>query len=208
MQLLMYSRQNLSLNSWIIKMIAKITFTLSVLIISVSLHASETRWYQPDHIKSQIAGNIGTFSIGVGKSFDNDNFSFDFWYGYVPEQIGGIDIKTIAVKTRYQILDERNMSTYSLKPLYFGVMLSHVFGKQYLSGRYDLDDPDYYFWTNVHLMPHVGIEIDRKLRSRQKAGLYIELGALDTYLIAYRFNRDVINVTEIFNLSIGANFEF
>lgn len=160
------------------------------------------RSFAPDYLKVQAAGNIGMLAFGVGKQFKNNRVDADVWYGFVPAAQGGIDIHTFAMKAHVQFIE------FPSGRLYAGSTLLHVVGKQYYASRFEKGDRDYYPWTAVHLMPYLGGRFENKRPDGRVQGMYIEMGALDSYVLQYVRNLKTMNVSEVFNLSVGIFHHF
>ena len=154
----------------------------------------------PHHAKLQYAGSIGFLSIGVGYEFAKKKLQADVYYGYVPESIGGVNIHSVTGKLTWLPLSiERNKYTYSL--LTAGFLVNYAFGKQY---DFSLEDFDYYgFPTAAHIGLFVGGGI-----TRNRLGLYYELGSTDRDLVSFVNNTKGIRFDEIIHIGFGARLSF
>ena len=151
----------------------------------------------PHHIKIQFAGSIGFISVGTGYEFAKKKLQGDFYYGYVPEKIGGINIHSITAKlTWLPVSIQKN--DYKFDLLTTGFLVNYAFGKQYEISR---ESFSYYgFPTAAHVALFAGGGI-----TKSKIGLYYELGITDRDLISFASNvKGGIKFHEIINIGIGA----
>jgi len=150
----------------------------------------------PHHIKLQFAGSIGFISVGTGYEFAKKKLQGDFYYGYVPEKIGGINIHSITAKLTWLPVSIQKKD-FKFDLLTTGVLANYVFGKQYHLSRASL--AYYRFPTGAHFALFAGGGI-----TKNKFGLYYELGATDRDLISFASNLKGIKFYEIINIGIGA----
>jgi len=168
----------------------------------------ERKWYIPDYIKTQFAGNIGFFSIGTGYQFFEGKLQTDIFYGYVREKYSGIDIHHITQKNTYNPLRYDFSDEYILSPLLLGLHFSYKVGNNnygtwlFLPDRY----PDnYYFSTSFHGLLSVGAKVHKKHVFSDKIkgmDLYYEISTVDFYLRNF-IKESYIKFTDIWSLAIG-----
>lgn len=153
----------------------------------------------PHHAKIQYAGSIGFISVGAGYEFAKKKLQGDFFYGYVPEKIGGIKIQSITTKLTW-IPVSRLLNDIKLDMLTAGILVNYTFGRQYhLFSRTRYSFVYYGFPTAAHLALFAGGGI-----TKNKLGLYYEVGTTDRDLISFVNNPKAINFYEIINIGIGA----
>jgi hypothetical protein len=151
----------------------------------------------PHHAKLQFAGSIGFISVGAGYEFAKKKLQGDFYYGYVPEKVGGINIHSITAKlTWLPVSIKKNDFKFDL--LTAGVLVNYAFGKQY---DISLESFEYYgFPTAAHFALFVGGGI-----TKNKVGVYYEVGSTDRELVSYFSNlKGELKFHEIINIGIGA----
>ena len=154
------------------------------------------RGIAPHHVKLQFAGTIGFISVGTGYEFAKKKLQADFFYGYVPEKIGGINIHSVTGKLTWLPVSIQS-NKYKFDLLTTGLLVNYAFGKQYDFSRVSFN---YYgFPTAAHIAFFAGGGI-----SRNKSGLYYELGITDRDLISFASNSKGIKFHEIINIGIGA----
>ena len=158
----------------------------------------------PDHLNLQFAGAIGFLSAGFGYETKNHRFQGDFFYGYVPESVGGIEIHSITAKMTFAAVTRQLRRSQDLRAdwLTIGIHANYVFGKQYF-----LFDPERYPF-NYYGFPtaaHVGLSVGGAVYYR-KLGLYYELGTTDKYIMSYIQNSGSLFFTDIFNLGLGVKY--
>jgi len=160
----------------------------------------------PDHLKLQFAGNIGFLSIGAGYVNKSGRLEGDFFYGYVPESIGGVDIHTITSKLSWHLIKGLGSGRTELKPLSLGILVSYTFGKQYFGFKPENYPYNYYRQpTSLHVGSFIGGQINRMQKKGRFSsfGLYYELTTMDTEVLSYVSNRKSIGLGEIVSLGIG-----
>ncbi|HLO36897.1 MAG TPA: hypothetical protein VK173_00260 [Lacibacter sp.] len=155
----------------------------------------------PHHAKVQFAGSIGFISVGAGYEFaKKKKLHVDFFYGYVPKKIGGINIHTITGKLTW-IPVSLQKGDFKVDLLTAGVLVNYAFGKQYRLSRESLI---YYgFPTAVHVAVFAGGAL-----TKNKIGIYYEVGITDKELITFASNlKGGIKFHEIVNIGIGARIK-
>lgn len=180
-------------------------------VLSVSLFFSHNTWSQspdkfspllPDHLQLQFAGAIGFLSAGVGYETKNHRFQGEFFYGYVPESLGGVEIHSATAKLTWVAISRQLRPDLRIDWLTTGVLINYVFGKQYF-----LFDPDRYPF-NYYGFPtaaHVGVSVGGAAYYR-RFGLYYELGTTDRYVMSYIRNSRSIFFTDLFNAGFGIKY--
>jgi hypothetical protein len=172
-------------------------FFISLLPVCGGAQSEKTkRSIVPHHVKLQFAGTIGFMSVGAGYKFAKNKLEGDFFYGYVPKKIGGINIHSVTAKLTW-IPVTLKKNTYKFDLLTTGVLVNYAFGKQYDISRTSFD---YYgFPTAAHVALFAGGGI-----TKNKLGLYYELGTTDRELISFASNTKGIKFHEIINIGFGA----
>ncbi|MCD6307856.1 MAG: hypothetical protein J7M24_02530 [Candidatus Latescibacteria bacterium] len=165
-------------------------------------------------MKSQLAGNIGSVSLGAGYRFYGDRYHVDLMYGYVHERSGGITIHHITLKNTYRPWKWRINSRRTVVPLTVGLHFSYKIGNNnyetwlFLPDRY----PDnYYYSTSFHILPSVGssIIINRpSARLLKHAEIYYEIGSVDIYIHHLLREKRSMRFSDIINLALGLSFRF
>jgi hypothetical protein len=153
----------------------------------------------PHYVKLQFAGGIGFLSGGFGYESKNKKFQADLSYGYVPENVGGIEIHSVTGKLTWAPVSRRLKNTMQLDLLTTGLYINYAFGKQYF-----LFSPENYplKYYGIPSALHMGIFIGEGIRWKRLA-LYYELGSTDRELSSFITNARSINFTDILNLGIG-----
>lgn len=163
----------------------------------------------PDHIKLQYAGGIGFVSVGVGYQNRNEKLEGDFYYGYVPKSLGGVNIHAVSAKITWHPVKPVEWKSWELRPLSLGALVSYTFGKQYfLFSPKNYPYSYYNFPTALHGGAFVGGRLDKVFRSGRKLGLYYELGSNDREIVSFAQNGSSLGVTEVLNLALGLRASF
>lgn len=165
----------------------------------------EKRWYEPDYVKAQFAGNIGFISVGAGYNLVSDLIQSEILYGYVPPSIGGSTIHTLAQKNSLLIYALK-ISKYAIIP-YAGFTVNLEMGGNsdgFFSEKYD----DGYYKTNaVHFTFFIGGKIYHQPSHKSALkGLevFAEIGTVDIYLW-HALNSKNVELSEVFSLALGFN---
>ena len=189
-------------------------FKLWVLVIPVlNLQAQEHKSTAllPDHAKLQYAGNIGWLAVGAGYQNKSEKLEGDVFYGYVPENIGGVTIQSLTVKGIWFPFSIRTGSAMEIKPFSAGLLVQYTFGKQYFGFDPENYPYEYYkFPTAFHGGVLVGGSLTKKLNtgSIRGVGLYYELVSFDTELISYINNTQTLSLTDVLSMGIGIQVNF
>jgi hypothetical protein len=155
-----------------------------------------------DRINIQYAGEIGLVAMGLGKKVSH-TYSFDVFYGYVPESIAGSEIETYAFKNQWNwIAFEHSQMHFQW---YGGLNFYHVIGLRYQSSRLISYPRNYYSMSSIRALLLHGLLI-RSSKSRHQ--YYIETGINDFWLINWMNNQDVINGFDYFSWSVGWRYPF
>lgn len=165
----------------------------------------EKRWYVPDYVKAQFAGNIGFISVGAGYNLLSNLIQSEILYGYVPSSIGGSTIHTLALKNSFLIYDY-TFSKYILTP-YAGFTTNLEMGGNsdgFFSEKYD----DGYYKTNaIHFTFFTGGKIFYPVSNTsfiKGLDIFAEVGTVDIYLW-YLINSENVKPGDIFSLALGMN---
>lgn len=158
----------------------------------------------PHHASLQFAGGIGFFSAGVGYGSKNHRLLGDFYYGYVPEQVGGVSIHSVTGKITWAPLSHKLSKTMRWQMLTTGLLVNYAFGKQYfLFAPANYSYSYYGFPTAMHVGIFAGGGFFYK-----RAQLYYELGTTDKELLSYINNARSLTLSDILNIAIGARISF
>jgi hypothetical protein len=200
----------MSWSRWIIKTV------LPVLLVAAMIPAwgqsKARRPLLPHHLKLQFAGNTGFLSLGAGYENKKRNLEGDFFYGYVPQSIGGLSIHTLSSKLAWNTIGNIEGSDIEWRPLSLGILVSYTFGKQYFGFKPENFPYNYYRQpTSLHMGAFVGGQMNVKRRDSKKIrriGLYYELVTLDTELLSYFKNTHALKLQDILSLGIGIRASF
>ena len=195
---------------------AIITFLLFLLPIPgllAQFDPEPKKWYVPDLVKMQFAGNIGFLSAGVGYEHGKGKLETDLMLGFLPKSIGGDHITSLSAKmtwSPWKISKGRSRSL-ELTPFTLGPYMSYSFGSQFDTILPNEYPSGYYWWaTSLRFGAFFGGNVEIPLASEQSIkgiGFYYELGTYDLKFISYVLNRKFLNVTDIFSLALGVRFQ-
>lgn len=167
------------------------------------------RWYVPDHLPVQFAGNIGFLSAGLGYTSNHENYQLNLLYGYVPASVGLVDVHTITIKNVFPLTRYSLKSNTAFIP-YLGLGLTvEVGGNAFFKNPSGFPEGYYDFPKNLHIVAFGGAKF-QELLMRDFAFIrgvefFAEAGTIDAYLW-YKSMSSQIKFKNIFSLALGANF--
>jgi hypothetical protein len=160
-----------------------------------------------DHVKVQLAGNVGFVSPGVGWAWLGRRLEGDLFLGWVPERFGG-DVFSLTAKLAWTPWILRD-SGWIVRPAYAAAQLTYTFGDRYfvrLPDRYP--DEYYHLPTALRGALALGISAGKPVLGLDELGAYLELVALDAALVAWTRNPTVLGPAEVFSLALGIRAAF
>lgn len=170
------------------------------------------KWFIPDHLKLQFAGNIGFLSGGPGYVSKNKTLETDLLFGFLPEKFGGDALITITGKTTYSPWRIPIKNTSYIRPFSIGAYLSYTFGPQFDTKWPSYYPAGYYWWaTSFRPGVYIGGKVGRDFRVNNRTRqfeLFYELGSYDLLMISYVQNREYLKLSDIVNLSFGVKMAF
>ncbi|MCX2745282.1 hypothetical protein OO013_15495 [Mangrovivirga sp. M17] len=183
-----------------------------ILLFQIPFESKSQIDLQPDFVNFQYAGNFGFISFGGGydllKPEKPTHLNLGFYFGYLPEKIGGIEEYSLNTKLTYipdvriDINDKVDLNFFSV-----GLFINYAFGDNYFN-RWSSHYPDgYYWWTpSVRFGVFVGGGLNIKKGNSDKdfISLYYDFSTHDLELVSYVQNTDYLSPLSIFNLSLGA----
>lgn len=194
-------------------------FVICCIIITTSSLAQEPnveeptrRWFVPDHIKLQFAGNIGFLSGGPGYISKNKKLETDVLFGFMPKKFGGDALISLTAKTTYFPWRIPLKNAVYISPFSLGFYSSYTFGPQFDSKWPDYYPKGYYWWaTSIRPGAYIGGKLGREVKEKGKIRgleIYYELGTYDLLLISYMQNNKYLRPSDIVSLSLGIKMAF
>lgn len=187
-------------------------FHFAAIAQEAGLSEKSGKWYFPDHIKLQFAGNIGFMSGGPGYISRNRTLETDLMFGYLPQKFGGDALVSITSKISYSPWRIPLRNTFNIVPFSLGFYMSYTFGPQF-DTKWPSYYPEGYYWWATAIRPGAFIGgkagKDLQLFKRKRAmELYYELGTYDLLLISYVQNTGYLKFGDILNLAFGVKMGF
>lgn len=177
-----------------------------------SLHVKKRKWYKPDHIKMQFAGNVGFISGGPGYISKNKTLETDFLLGFLPRKFGGDALVTTTLKTTYSPWRIHLKESKYIVPFSMGIWMSRTFGTQFDTSWPSYYPSGYYWWaTAIRPGVYIGGKVGREtVLLKRKRGLeaYYELGTYDLKMVTYAQNTGTVRLSHIFSLALGVKMGF
>lgn len=173
---------------------------------------TERKWFLPDHVTLQFAGNIGMLSVGPGYSYLHDKVNTDFLYGFVPGFEANTSIHILTAKNYYTPYRYTFKDKYQWEAVKLGTGISYSVGRQFytsLPKRY----PDNYYWwaSSLRLTPFIGTALSTKVGNDathiKRVQLYAELGTTDLDFVSWVNNKN-LHYADILNVAIGTKLVF
>lgn len=166
------------------------------------------RWYVPDFIPVQYAGNIGVVSTGAGYSTRTENYHLGLMYGYVPKAVGGAYIHTVTAKNTFPITRYAMKNNRVLVP-YLGLGLSvELSGNAFFRQPPHFPESYYDFPKNLHVLAYGGVKVqhtfDESWSGLRGVEFFAEAGTIDLYVWYKSMSRE-IRFNEIFSMALGVN---
>jgi hypothetical protein len=164
------------------------------------------KWYKPDFIPVQFAGDIGLISTGIGYSSPHSSYQMGLHYGYVPFSVANTEIHTLAIRNTFNINRWRIPVSPVLIP-YGGLMLSLEVSDNAFLFLPDHYRKGYYFQKAAHIHGYVGLRTRFDLKEDffiKGIEGYVEGGSMDAY-IWYKLRSSELSLRQIMNIAIGIN---
>lgn len=167
------------------------------------------RWYIPDYVPLQFAGNIGLFSLGAGYTSKHQTYQLSLSYGYVPYSVAQTDIHTITVKNNFPLTWYGLKNNQMLIP-YLGLGLSaEVGGNAFFKMPSHFPDSYYDAPKNLRILAYGGARLQHLFSEDfsflRGVEFYAEAGTVDVYLW-YKTLSSEIKFSQVFSLALGINF--
>ena len=183
-----------------------------LLLLTGTLSAQKKNFnFKPDHLKVQYAGGAGFVAIGAGYSNKNKKLEADLYYGYLPENIGGVTIHSLSAKFIWIPIRPIKSKKLWLEPFMTGIVANYSFGKQYFT----FDPPNYpyryySFPTSIHAALFLGSRAGVISSSQpfiNRLSFYYELLGFDRDLISLLSNPKSLHVHDVITLSLGVKLD-
>jgi len=183
-------------------------FTFAQEDLSLESTKQENKWYTPDYLKMQFAGNIGFVSFGTGYSWWKEKAQSDIIYGYVPEYRGNARIHTFTQKNSFRLINF-NKPAYEFS-MFTGFSVSFEPGQNSyvkIPNKY----PDGYYSPNcIYACLFVGSKLTFDIGEKYYFDFietYFEINTLADYVF-YNLIAGEDRSSKIFSFALGLNFFF
>ncbi len=174
---------------------------------------AETNWAQkikPTTMQVQYAGNLGLVSVGIGKTFNQEKIASYLIYGYLPKNVNGVEAHTLAWKTT---MDIKKINWHGTHTIYTGLTLMRYYANHAYLSLPDFFPKGYYggLPMALHTAPLIGNSFSWHSEGKQKKNtsfVFLEISALDIYLINFYHNISSMNFFDVCSLSFGIRHFF
>ncbi|RAU81726.1 hypothetical protein DP923_13560 [Pontibacter arcticus] len=170
------------------------------------------KWYAPDGLTVQFAGNIGMFAAGANYSFSKDKINAELLYGYVPSFDAEESLHLLTLKGIYKPFKKVELGNdFKLTPLRTNLALTYHFRSQF-STSWDNAYPENYYWwiSSLRLTGGLGSEISHPLPKNglfKDITLYGEVGTYDLILTSALKDKTLTG-WDIISFSVGLKAGF
>lgn len=186
-----------------IRLIIILLFASATIFASGIKDAKPTKkFFTPDYLNFQYAGNLGLGSVGVGFVSKNEKHNFGLSYGYLPSSVNSVEVHTVSAKGAFNFKKHKLSEKVFLNG-YVGTNLFRSFTNNTYLKFPGYFPSDYYFANAIHFAPFLGLKIGSRKNITKFS--YIELGTLDYYLFnRIKYNRS--KFIDCLNLCMGLTF--
>ncbi|WP_242920111.1 hypothetical protein [Pontibacter liquoris] len=169
---------------------------------------SSRKWYAPDGVTLQFAGNIGLLSVAPSYDFAHDKITAELFYGFVPKFDADEALHLLTLKGVYKPFGKVPLTNdFSVTPLRVGLGLSYYFRSQFStnwSNAYPTSD--YYWWTSsLRLTGGLGPALNYTLPNSstfKELSLYGDVGTYDL-IATSAFKDKTLTTWDILNFAVG-----
>lgn len=175
--------------------------------------ATARKWYAPDAVTLQFAGNLGMLSVAPSYSFAHDKLNAELFYGYVPKFDAKKALHLLTLKGIYKPFRKVPLKNgFSLTPVRVGLGLSYYFRSQFSTNWSDAyPTNDYYWWTSsLRLTGSLGPSLNYSLpnsSSFSELSLYGDLNTYDLIVTSAVKDRS-LTAWDIISFSVGLRASF
>lgn len=181
------------------------------ILFTIDTVAQKRNRFSPDEYNLQHGGSIGYFSTGVGYHVMKNKASLRFFYGFIPENIGG-DYHIFSGKLLFKTSKINISDKVILQPANVGIFVAyHASGElssTWPSNRYP---DDYYWWkssTRFHLALEHRIFYHFENNKVKKVSAYLEWNANELYLASFWQNHRSLQLSEVIKIGFGVGIHF
>jgi hypothetical protein len=171
-----------------------------------SANRDTRRWYSPDFIPIQYAGNIGFVSGGVGFSGRKENYQLGLMYGYAPAFAAGTRVHMLTAKNVFHLY-RFNVGRNRLIIPYAGLGVSvEVAGRSFFTLPSNMPKGYYDFPKSIHLIPSAGLKVRHHTQRKlfRAIEFFAEATTADAYLW-HKFTSDEVGIQQIVTMALGIN---
>ncbi|GAB3810989.1 hypothetical protein GCM10028895_00720 [Pontibacter rugosus] len=170
------------------------------------------KWYAPDGVTLQFAGNTGMFAVGPSYSFSKDKINAELLYGFVPKFDSEEVLHLLTIKGVYKPVKRVELgSDFTLTPLRVNLGLSYYFRDQF-STTWDSDYPkNYYWWTSsLRLTGGLGTELNYPIQNSKAIKEMTLYGEVSTYdlIVTSAIKDRTLTAWDIISFSLGVRASF
>ncbi len=169
----------------------------------------KNKWYMPDYIKIQYAGNIGFLSIGAGYEWWREISQTDILYGYVPECKGEATIHTFTIKNTFRLYQFNIKQKYNISPI-LGFSVSLEPGQNSYLRLPDKYPEGYYSTNSIYACLNLGVKSKFKFDEKRffnSIETYAEINTIADY-VYYNLKAQEDWEDDIWSLALGVNIFF
>lgn len=163
------------------------------------------RWFVPDMLHVQYAGNIGFVSVGAGYKVGG-RYEPSLYLGFLNRTFGRSEhtVTTLSLKNSFKITKRPLWDGFTPKA---GLSVNWGYTNNTFHKLPPHYDDKYYFQNKIHFAPFAGGQWMFPVRGKAfgHMGVYAELSTLDAYLLEAIRTR-YVGFADIWNLAFGVSF--
>lgn len=185
------------------KIIHRYTYSKDSIIVKNDTVIYRRKWWVPNNLKLQYAGNIGFMAVGAGYKLSSW-YDLSIMYGYLGNQSQVKDVHTVALKNTFALSKKiRNLNFIPTA----GISINWGYTHNTFSELPDYYPNGYYFQNKIHFAPFLGGIFSLKDTNLliKKFDVYFEFSILDAYLLEM-IRRDYVKFNDVVNLAIGVSW--
>ncbi|WP_162425846.1 hypothetical protein [Pontibacter pudoricolor] len=186
-------------------------FTSTAGTLSDSTDTKKRKWYAPDALTLQYAGNLGMFSGGANYKFLHDKLNAELLYGYVPRFDAEEALHLLSFKVIYKPLKKVELGNdFTLTPLRANLAVSYHFRSQF-SSSWDSSYPENYYWwiSSFRMTGGLGTAINKRIDVGhfKEISLYGEVGTYDL-IVTSAVKDKTVTAWDIMSFGVGTSLSF
>lgn len=187
---------------------ALVCFSAVLALFAVS-PANSVHPMRPDFVKAQIAGNMGTYSFGIGRQHFSGRLETTASLGHVPKKFGGVSHTTLSYQIAVCLPVSWERNEYALLPFQTGIGIHYAIGDRFFvttPSRYPFG---YYKPNAVYSTVYCNFGATKRHRRSlvRKSACYVGVSTTSFHMMMALDNEN-IGLSDIVGMQAGMGFYF